>query len=51
MTTSRLIRSALPLSLMILLSACGGGANTQPAPGEKKPAEGQVVKGDGADNC
>ena len=27
------------------------GANTQPAPGEKKPAEGQVVKGDGADNC
>jgi ABC-type oligopeptide transport system substrate-binding subunit len=27
------------------------GANTQPAPGEKKPAEGQVVKGDKADNC
>ena len=34
MTTSRLIRSALPLSLMILLSACGGGgADTQPASG------------------
>jgi hypothetical protein len=27
------------------------GANTQPAPGEKKPAEGQVVKGEGGDNC
>ena len=27
------------------------GANTQPGQGEKKPAEGQVVKGDSADNC
>lgn len=34
MTTSRLFRSALPLSLMILLGACGGGgADSQPASG------------------
>ena len=34
MTTSRLFRSALPLSLTILLAACGGGgADTQPASG------------------
>ena len=34
MTTSRLIRSALPLSILILLGACGGGAaDTQPASG------------------